>query len=326
MLQMTKISPSFKGLIALSFAITATLANAQDAPVMTPLSTGSEVAVWTVSPEQKTRKTPIVFLHGGPGMYTTPGNLKKGAPFRAVGFTTIYFDQAGGGKSKRLPAANYTIDRVIADVDALRVKLGHDRIVVWGSSYGAAIATLYAARHPNNVSGIILTSPGSYPGTSSSRSYKGTNRDKVKYSKELLKALGKIDSKGASAEGEISQEQAGQLFDDVVNADMMGAMVCKGSSVVPPAPGTGANLYANRLHSKNLDKIAFKPTSFPKVPALIIRGSCDFLPESNAASFAQLLGTSIVTIASSGHGLIENPAAVEAAFTNFARGPLTAVE
>ncbi len=299
---------------------------AQDAPTILTLSTGSELAQWTVSSPKPVHKTPVIYLHGGPGMYTTATAIERGAVFRDAGFNTIYFDQAGGGKSKQIAAKDYTVERAVADLEALRVTLGHDKIILWGSSYGASLGTVYASRYPEHVAGIILTSPGSYPGTKAAHNYKITNRDKVKLGKDLSKAAGKIDREGSAAEATLTQSTAGALFDEVVNADLMGGMVCKGSNIKPPLPGTGGNLYANRLIGKDLDKIRFKPKGTLKIPALILRGSCDFVAESSAQSFAALFEATVTPIANTGHGMHENRQAVEAAFATFALGPLSKVE
>ena len=298
----------------------------QPSSVMLDLDTGSQVATWTLSPEKPSHEAPVIFLHGGPGMYTTPGVMAKGAPLRKAGFTTIYFDQAGSGRSRRLVAKDYTIDRAIADLESLRVKLGTDKVILWGSSYGASLATIYTTRFPDRVAGIILTSPGSYPGTNSKRDYKGTNRSKIDLSPSISVAIGKIDKQGGDAEAGLSQADAGMLFDDLVNAELMGAMVCKGADLKAPPPGTGGNLYANRMISKDLDRIKFKPAALFRIPALIVRGSCDFLPESNAAQYAKLFRTSVTAIPQSGHGLLENPSAVENVFNAFAAGPLAAAK
>jgi pimeloyl-ACP methyl ester carboxylesterase len=312
-------------LIALNIPALAQTA-AQTAPVMVKLPTGSELATWTIAPVKPSHKTPVIFLHGGPGMYTTEGAKAKGAAFRAAGFTTVYFDQAGGGKSKAIPAAGYTIERAIADVEALRAALGHERVILWGSSYGASLATLYADRFPARTAGVILTSPGSYPGTKPKRDYGITNRNKVKIGKELSSAVRQIDSKGAAAEASLPQSKVNPLFDALVNDDLMGGMVCKDSTLKPTSPGTGGNVYGNRLIDKSLDAVKFKPAGAFKFPALVVRGSCDFMPLSNAERLAALYGTTVVTVPNTGHGLVENPAALEAAFTAFARGTLAGVE
>jgi pimeloyl-ACP methyl ester carboxylesterase len=297
-------------------------------PDMVKLSTGSELATWTLPPIRREgqHKTPVIFLHGGPGMYTTVSARQRGAPLGEAGFTTVYFDQAGGGKSKPLPAADYTIERAIADVEAFRVAKRFDKIILWGNSYGAGLATLYAVRFPDRVAGIILTSPGSFPGTKPKRNYGITNRDKVRIGKELSAAVSQIDSKGAAAEANLPQAKVNALFDTLVNDDLMGGMVCKGATVTAPPPGKGGNLYANRLIDKGLDGMKFKPDGPIKIPALVIRGSCDFLPDSNAQRLAALFATSVVTVPGTGHGLIEKSAEVDALLSRFAQEELATVE
>jgi pimeloyl-ACP methyl ester carboxylesterase len=310
----------------LAFIATALLAVSAQAetppePVMVTLTTGSRIATWTMSSPKPARATPVVFLHGGPGLYTEARRFAEGAPFREAGFTTIYFDQAGGGKSDRLPAREYTLDRAIADLEALRVKFGQDRLVLWGNSYGASLAAIYAARFPDRVAALVLTSPGSYPGTKVNRNYAVTNRDKVKLSKAVTSAVGLIDKSGADAEPKLSQTDAGRAFDETMAAELIEAMVCKGATVSPPALSGGGNLYANRLILKQVEKLAFKPVNTAAVPTLIVRGACDYLPESNAAAYATQFRSTVTTIAATGHGMLENRVAVEAAITGFVSGP-----
>jgi pimeloyl-ACP methyl ester carboxylesterase len=311
--------------IAVSIAVS-TVAAAQNAPDIVRLSTGSEIATWSIAPDRPIHKTPIIFLHGGPGMYTEARRFDEGAPFRAAGFTTIYFDQAGGGRSKRLVASAYSLDRAVADLEALRVALGQERLLLWGNSYGASLATVYAARYRGKVAGLVLTSPGTFPGTNPKRSYGLTNRDKVKLGTALSSAVNKIDSKGAAAEAELSQSDAGALLDIATSAELIEAMVCKGAQVTPPQLAGGANLYANRIILKSVEKMAFKPGAPMPLPTLILRGACDFLPETNAVIYAKLFATSVTTLPATGHGLLENRSAIDAAFRAFADGPLKGIE
>jgi pimeloyl-ACP methyl ester carboxylesterase len=312
-------------LAGLALAIS-TPALAQPAPTTVKLSTGSELATWTLPATKATRKTPIIFLHGGPGLYTEARRFDEGKPLRDAGFTTIYFDQAGGGKSARLKAADYTIDRAVADVEALRVALGHDRVVLWGNSYGASLAAIYTDRHPDRVAGVLMTAPGMFPGFDGKRDYSGTNRDKVVYSKALTKAVGLIDSKGAAAEASLSQADSGVLFDELVKSELIDGVVCKGSSVVPPALPGGGNLYAQRLLSRGIRTLKFAPKPASPRPALIVRGACDYLPLASAEKYRTMLGGRIEAIAASGHGLLENRAAYEAVLTRFAVEDLKAVQ
>jgi pimeloyl-ACP methyl ester carboxylesterase len=310
---------------ALALAAFSTGGQAQTLPRMMTLSTGSDIATWTVEPDKKRHQTPIIYLHGGPGMYTEVRRFAEGEPLRAAGFTTLYFDQAGGGQSKPIAPGDYSVERALADLEALRSQLGQDKIILWGNSYGASLATLYASRFPGHVAGLILTSPGAFPGTSPKRNYAVTNRDKVIFTKEFQAAVSSIDSKGPAAVAEVSQADAGKLFDVAIAAELMEAMVCKGTQASPPALQGGGNLYANRLVSKSLSKVRFKPKPLPAMPTLILRGTCDFLPDSNAALYGRLFGAAVTSVPGTGHGFLENRAAIEAALQGFATGPLASV-
>jgi pimeloyl-ACP methyl ester carboxylesterase len=298
----------------------------ETAPItMISLSTGSRLATWTVPAPIKPRKTPVLFLHGGPGMYTTEGARNKGAVLRAAGFNTVYFDQAGGGLSDRIPAAQYTMQRAVDDVEALRVALKYDKIILWGSSYGADLAALYARRFPDRVAGMILTSPGTFPGFNAKRNYGPTDRGKVNIGAALSKAVGQIDKLGGAAEATIPQDAAGKLMDELVGAELMNGMVCKGT-YSPPVVGGGGNLYPNRMLAKELKQMAFPAGAPLGRPVLILRGTCDFLPMDNAERYRAVFGGTIVSIANAGHQFVENRADYDAALTRFATSELAGVE
>ncbi|WP_167475099.1 alpha/beta fold hydrolase [Nocardia arthritidis] len=58
-------------------------------------------------------------------------------------------------------AAGYTSAATADDFDAVRARLGADRLVLYGSSYGTYLMPIYAARHPDRVRSIVLA--GAYP-------------------------------------------------------------------------------------------------------------------------------------------------------------------
>ncbi|MGO9836625.1 MAG: alpha/beta fold hydrolase [Polyangiaceae bacterium] len=97
----------------------------------------------------------MVTLHGGLGLdhtYFRPGLDPLGDSFGLV-----HFDQRGCGRSTTTrPMQDVTHETWAADVDALRESLGHEKIVLFGHSYGAFIALEYALRYGHRLSGLIL--------------------------------------------------------------------------------------------------------------------------------------------------------------------------
>jgi proline iminopeptidase len=71
----------------------------------------------------------------------------------------VYLDHRGTGRSPR-PAdwSTITHESWIDDVEALRERLGHERIVLLGHSYGGFLAQEYALKYPQRLMGLVLAS------------------------------------------------------------------------------------------------------------------------------------------------------------------------
>jgi proline iminopeptidase len=101
---------------------------------------------------------PLVCLPGGPGRAVEYlGDLGGLGSSRQL----ILVDPRGVGLSAD-PAdpATFRVDRLVRDVEMLRVHLGLERIALLGHSAGAILATLYAAAYSERVSSLILITPG----------------------------------------------------------------------------------------------------------------------------------------------------------------------
>jgi len=102
---------------------------------------------------------PVVFLHGGPGGATTPNHRRLFDPER---YRIVLFDQRGCGKSEphvSEPDADLSTNtswHLVADMERLREHLGVERWMVFGGSWGSALALAYAETHPEQVTELIL--------------------------------------------------------------------------------------------------------------------------------------------------------------------------
>ena len=132
----------------------------------------------------------VVALAGGPGQAALPL-----ATFIATAIAPalssrdlLVFDQRGTGKSDPLschalanataseenssaselvercarelgPArADFTTSESVADIEALRIAGGYEKLVLYGTSYGTKVALDYAERYPQNVEALVLDS------------------------------------------------------------------------------------------------------------------------------------------------------------------------
>ncbi|MFD2114033.1 prolyl aminopeptidase [Thiorhodococcus fuscus] len=97
---------------------------------------------------------PLVFLHGGPGSGCSPEHRRL---FDPEHYRIVLIDQRGCGRSVPLGGlvANRTSD-LIADLELVRRALGIDRWVLFGGSWGATLAVVYAQTHPERLSALVL--------------------------------------------------------------------------------------------------------------------------------------------------------------------------
>jgi proline iminopeptidase len=112
---------------------------------------------WEVSgnPDGK----PAVALHGGPGSGSSPFFRRF---FDPAAYRLVLFDQRGCGRSTPHasdPATDMSVnttDHLVADIELLRRHLGIERWLVYGGSWGCALSLVYAERHPERVSELVL--------------------------------------------------------------------------------------------------------------------------------------------------------------------------
>ncbi len=100
---------------------------------------------------------PAVFLHGGPG---GGGGTDRRRFFDPERYRIICFDQRNCGAS--LPSAAEQTElsanttwHLVADIEALREHLAIERWLVFGGSWGSALALAYAQSHPERVSELV---------------------------------------------------------------------------------------------------------------------------------------------------------------------------
>ncbi len=97
---------------------------------------------------------PVVFLHGGPGAGATPVHRRF---FDPVAYRIVVFDQRGAGRSEPQGSLeDNTTQHLIADIEALRIRLGIDRWLVFGGSWGSTLALAYGEAYPERCLGFIL--------------------------------------------------------------------------------------------------------------------------------------------------------------------------
>lgn len=97
---------------------------------------------------------PALFLHGGPGSQSRPQHRRY---FDPAFYRIVLFDQRGCGRSTPMgETADNTTAHLVADIESLRRELGIERWLLFGGSWGSALALAYATTYPGRIAGLVL--------------------------------------------------------------------------------------------------------------------------------------------------------------------------
>lgn len=106
---------------------------------------------------------PVVVLHGGPGGGCSPAMRRY---FEPSHYRVILFDQRGCGRSRpHASVEDNTTWHLVRDIEAIRKTLTIGKWTVFGGSWGATLALIYAQTHPEAVKRLVLR--GVFLGTQS---------------------------------------------------------------------------------------------------------------------------------------------------------------
>ena len=97
---------------------------------------------------------PALFIHGGPGGGCDPDDRRF---FDPAHYRVVLFDQRGAGRSRPHAATiENTTWHLVEDMERLRAHLGIERWLLFGGSWGSALALAYAETHPERVAALVL--------------------------------------------------------------------------------------------------------------------------------------------------------------------------
>jgi proline iminopeptidase len=97
---------------------------------------------------------PVVFVHGGPGAACESYHRQF---FDPEIYRIVLFDQRGCGRSVPHAALEgNTTQALLSDMEVIRTRLGIDRWIVFGGSWGSTLGLVYAETYPDRVLGLVL--------------------------------------------------------------------------------------------------------------------------------------------------------------------------
>jgi proline iminopeptidase len=244
-----------------------------------------------------------VVLHGGPGSGTQPSVLEW---FDLTRQRVVLFDQRGAGKSQpHGEIINNDSTKLVADIEMIRERLGIERWMVVGGSWGATLALLYAAQHARRIRAMVLR--GSF--LASQRElhwFFQSLRAMVPHAweeltlgwqeeqkQQVLATLGKQLLHGSEQEAEDAATRWG-AYEEAVMQAMSGKLALPTTPSKASARTTGkyrlqAHYLLNACFTREADLLG-AANALVNTPTVIVHGSHDLVcPPENAARLAKLM-------------------------------------
>lgn len=288
------------------------------------LPTGSKIAVRKYSSQTNETKRPIIILHGGPGAYSVSFKpmVDVYSKLTANGHDVYFYDQIGGGLSARLKdISEYSLDRHIYDLKAIHDRIGSDRVILIGSSWGATLAANYLAKYPNDVGRAIFSGPGPIYRPDWMEIPEGNLDEKMNPEQKkrfdaaiekprLFAALILADINPAAAAKFAPEQEMGSFFDKIANDHYMPLALCDPTKAKAWSDGYG--FWSSRMTGKTLlDRTDDPKPELKKnsLPVLVLRGTCDYKNEPVAKQYASIFSNSkFSAVEGTGHMIYgENP-------------------
>ena len=244
-----------------------------------------------------------VVLHGGPGSGTQPSVLEW---FDLARQRVVLFDQRGAGQSQpHGEIINNDSTKLVADIEMIRERLGIERWMVVGGSWGATLALLYAAQHARRIRAMVLR--GSFLASQRELHWffqslramvpqaweEMTLGWQEEQKQQVLATLGKQLLHGSEQEAEDAATRWGAYEEAIMQA-------MSGKLMLPTAPSKAsartigkyrlqAHYLLNGCFTTEADLID-ATKSLAKTPTVIVHGSHDLVcPPENAARLAKLM-------------------------------------
>ncbi|WP_158880004.1 alpha/beta fold hydrolase [Rhodanobacter sp. L36] len=279
------------------------------------LPSGSHIAYSVYEPPAGVaiKPDPIVFLHGGPGLRATDLDHAFYGQFARDGFRVYLYDQAGSGLSNQLPkASDYTVERFVTDLEQIRQRIGAERMILIGHSWGGTLAAHYVAAYPEHVSKLVFHSPGpvwfpKFTPMDMQRTAQGNVSQAM--SARVIAALALSYANVNASENLVSQSELGDWGMTTLDPRQL---ICSGESAkqiadVGGVQMAGMNMYPLLVTTNELKQPRMNVLSRLvniHVPAIVLEGECDFIPWSEHAQYLQsIIGIKSYYFPNAGHDI-----------------------
>lgn len=229
-------------------------------------------------------------LHGGPGAHHD--YLLPQYDLLAQARALLYYDQRGGGRSPVPRDTPLGWREHVADLDALRERLGLERVVLCGYSWGGLLAVLYLLEHPTSVERLALVSPASitveYRRQFDEEFARRMKAPEIQRARDALRASGLRERDPAAYQRRAFELSVAGYFRDFHDAKNLTAF--RVNARTQQAVWESLGEYDLRPQLRDLS------SRVPLPPSLVVHGTFDPIPIAGSRELATLLNARLVEL------------------------------
>ena len=246
---------------------------------------------------------PIILLHGGPGLDHTYLFPQMGVLSKK--YQLITYDQRGSGKSLNTALNEQTINTsvFVEDLESLRKKLGLEKFILMGHSWGGRLAMDYAIRYPGHVDSLILI--GSAP--ASKKEFELSRKAFEKITLPIQSSVDHLFAKDAFLA--LDNQQIASLFRTVFSVYFYKQEDVNQLTLVFDKKSAISGMKVRALIDMSTLPDITTPLKELRLPTLLLHGKDDIIPMSAAMEIRESIpGAQLVQIPHCGHfPYIESP-------------------
>jgi pimeloyl-ACP methyl ester carboxylesterase len=242
----------------------------------------------------------LLYLHGGPGLPEMGVSRNLNAILEDY-YTVVHWDQRGTGKSYSffLDSKTMTVERLVQDTHEvtqyLKQRLGKDKIVLMGHSWGAGLGAVVAARYPQDYAAFIGMGQPVKPLESDRLSYAFTLKQAKKMGHaQALKDHERIDGywsfkdkryvSGMMVQKKWVQFFGGMMYGRQGMSLVFKNMMCREFSLFDwPAAVLGCRFSLNTLAAKAYTIDLMQKVPELQIPYILLEGRHDYNSVSSLA-------------------------------------------
>lgn len=279
------------------------------------LPTGSKIAYIHSKANKTPQPYPIIYLHGGPGGFISDQQINFFSQLSDDGYEVYLYDQVGSGNSERLEnIGEYTATRHLADLEAIVEKIGSERVILIGQSWGGILAALFAAEHPEKMERLILLCPGplapfnrkvfklSAPDSLNLKDPSHSNRQANKKMRTWRSAAMRFFA--LNFLNKLATDKEADAYQTHLNFELQRSTVLDSTKLPPITPGGG--YYAQQMTMASINYVKDPRKSLPDstTPTLLLKAQYDNQPWGATQEYLELFKNHrFVLVEDAGHAL-----------------------